>query len=59
MTTPQLSLEALLAPVRDARVLLAASPDELMSVVKRARRSGSSTEWPTHCARGPGFRWWP
>lgn len=38
MTTPQLSLEALLAPVRDARVLLAASPDELMSVVNGLRR---------------------
>lgn len=39
MTMPAPSLEAMLAPLRDARVLLAASPDELMSVVNSLRRS--------------------
>jgi hypothetical protein len=35
---PQASLDAMLAPLRDARILLAASPDELASIVNGVRR---------------------
>ncbi len=38
MKTPQPSLDAMLAPLRDARILLAASPDDLTSIVNGLRR---------------------